>query len=205
MKEKTGITLIFILYSVGLVCMFISSLKPSVLALTPYTLLISFILLLSSYKWKKSLLMVSVTLMVLGFLVEWLGVKTGWVFGSYAYGSVLGPKLFDVPLIIGVNWAMLALICHGMAHFFVPHQWGSIFLGAALMTGMDFLMEPVAVANGYWHWKDGIIPVYNYVCWFVVAWIANALIHRVSLTKMNNISLVLFLVLNLFFLIQNLT
>src|SRR5210317_2015499 len=49
-----------------------------------------------------------------GFAVELIGVQTGLLFGEYAYGSALGPKLMGVPLIIGVNWLAIVLASIGV-------------------------------------------------------------------------------------------
>jgi uncharacterized membrane protein len=43
-----------------------------------------------------------------GYAVEVLGVHTGVPFGSYAYSSTLGPRLFGAPPLIGLAWTMLA-------------------------------------------------------------------------------------------------
>jgi putative membrane protein len=37
------------------------------------------------------------------------------------------------------------------------------------MTGIDVLIEPVAVDLGFWSWQGGDIPWTNYLCWFVVS------------------------------------
>ncbi len=44
-----------------------------------------------------------------GMVVEWIGVHNDWLFGSYYYGNNLGPKIYGVPLLIGVNWLTLLL------------------------------------------------------------------------------------------------
>jgi uncharacterized membrane protein len=37
------------------------------------------------------------TAFVCGFGIEWMGVNTGFPFGNYEYGSVLGPKIGNTP------------------------------------------------------------------------------------------------------------
>ena len=46
---------------------------------------------------------------------EILGVKFGVIFGDYEYGSALGLKIFDVPLLIGANWAILTVSCSALS------------------------------------------------------------------------------------------
>jgi len=202
MKERTGIFLLLILYGVGIVSLMVNDLRSVVLPLSPYTLLLSFLILMNSYRWKSPVVWVAVLVFLLGFTAEWVGVQKGWLFGIYHYGSNLGPKLAGVPLIIGINWAMLTLATGAAAASMLKNRWAIIVVAALLMTGLDYVMEPVAVENGYWYWKDGKIPLYNYVCWFLVALLAQGINVGISIAKPNNTSWTLLLLLVLFFVIQ---
>lgn len=202
MKERTGIILLLILYGVGIVSLIVNDLRSEVLPLSPYTLLLSFLILMNSYRWKSPVVWVAVWVFLLGFTAEWIGVQKGWLFGDYHYGSNLGPKLAGVPLIIGINWAMLTLVTGAAAAAMLKNRWAIILVAALLMTGLDYVMEPVAVENGYWYWRDGKIPLYNYVCWFLVAFLAQGINVGISKAKPNNTSWTLLLLLVLFFVIQ---
>ncbi|CAB4575478.1 unannotated protein [freshwater metagenome] len=46
-----------------------------------------------------------------GFLIEQLGVTTGWPFGDYVYSDTLGPKVLEVPLVVPFAWLMIAHPC----------------------------------------------------------------------------------------------
>ncbi|NBU91428.1 MAG: carotenoid biosynthesis protein [Flavobacteriia bacterium] len=202
MKERTGIFILIVLYAVGTVALMLKDLRPVVLPLSPYTLLVSFIILMGSFRWKGSVVGVSVLVFALGFAAEWIGVHRGWLFGNYEYGSNLGPKISGVPIIIGINWAMLALVSGTAAASWVKNRWLQVLVAALLMTGLDYFMEPVAIENGYWFWKDGKIPWYNYVCWFLVSVLAQSIHGVITKPKANNTSWVLFILLILFFVIQ---
>ena len=54
----------------------------------------------------------------IGFLVEVIGVNYGIIFGNYTYGKVLGFKVLNVPLMIGVNWFFLSIACGGISDIF---------------------------------------------------------------------------------------
>lgn len=102
-----------------------------------------------------------------GFTVELIGVQTGLLFGEYAYGSALGPKLMGVPLIIGVNWLAIVLASIGfIGSFKLKPGLAAVFAGA-LSTAMDYLIEPVAIRFDFWSWTGTVIPVWNYICWFI--------------------------------------
>ena len=53
-----------------------------------------------------------------GMITEILGVQWGWIFGNYQYGDALGYKVLGVPLLIGVNWALLTIITGAIAQQF---------------------------------------------------------------------------------------
>jgi putative membrane protein len=63
-------------------------------------------------------------------------------------------------------------------------------------------MEPVAVENGYWFWDKGVIPLYNYLSWFIVALIAQGVYRGIAPAKANNTSWTLFVLLLVFFVVQ---
>jgi putative membrane protein len=54
--------------------------------------------------------MLGITLLF-GYFIEQLGVSTSWPFGEYSYSSTLGPKIFDVPLVVPFAWVMIAHPC----------------------------------------------------------------------------------------------
>lgn len=202
MKDRTGIILLLILYGVGIASLMVSGLRSVVLPLSPYTLLLSFLILMTSYRWKSPLVWVTAIVFLLGFAAEWIGVHKGWLFGSYCYGANLGPKISGVPFIIGVNWAMLTVVTGAVAAVFIKRPWVIVVVAALLMTGLDYFMEPVAAENGYWFWKGGKIPIYNYICWFLVALLAQGINVGISKVKANNTTWVLFFALIVFFVIQ---
>jgi len=201
-KERTGILVLLILYAVGTISMLVPSLRPLVLPLSGYNLFFSFLILLNAYRWNQTLLIGSATIFILGFFSEWIGVHTGLLFGRYWYGMNLGPKLSGVPFIIGINWAMLTILASGIAIKWTKNITFQAMIAAALMTGIDVLMEPVAIRNDYWHWHNEVIPLYNYLCWFVVSFIGNLVLIKIAKPSLNNTSIVLFTLITLFFTIQ---
>jgi putative membrane protein len=115
-----------------------------------------------------------------GFLVEWAGVATGLVFGEYAYGDVLGPKVLGVPLIIGINWTILIYAAAQLANRIGVSVWLRPLVGATAVTLSDVLIEPVAVYFEFWNWVQPpfdalfVAPWQNYLAWwlfsFAVLW-----------------------------------
>src|SRR5215471_1769241 len=65
---------------------------------TPVNLLLMAALLVVTQKEKNIAFFFFLTLCyVTGMITEMIGVNTGYLFGNYQYGPVLGPKLYGVP------------------------------------------------------------------------------------------------------------
>ena len=108
-----------------------------------------------------------------GIFAEWVGVTYGFPFGNYYYGDNLGLKIDGVPYMIGINWAMLVLITGSIAATITNHKLLKVLLGASLMVFLDLFIEPNAARLDFWYWKNDLIPLSNYIGWFVIA----ALLH----------------------------
>ena len=139
-----------------------------------------------------------------GYLVEVLGVQTGLIFGAYTYGDVLGWKILGVPPLIGLNWAVLTIVC-GTLIDRLPFGNGikSGLTATALML-MDMLIEPIAVHFGWWTWAAPEIPVQNYVAWFLIALGLAHLFFRSDFSKQNPFALFLLIGQVFFFIALNL-
>jgi putative membrane protein len=174
-KVNISIVILFIFHLVGVVGLS-SDYQDSFLRLTPLNLLLS----LGLFFWANNdfsvqFYKVTAILFALGFLVEVIGVSTGVLFGEYTYGATLGFKLFETPLMIGVNWILLSLASFGISSFFLKKQLSIILLSSLLMVLMDVLIEPIAISLDFWTWALGDIPLQNYVMWFFVSLIMNAI------------------------------
>ncbi len=136
---------------------------------------------------------------LIGFLVEWLGVATGVIFGEYAYGNALGWKLFDIPLLIGLNWLLLVYCTGTIAAMVKIPWWLQAVLGAALMVLMDVLIEPFAIRYDLWAWEGNVIPLQNYVAWFGVALLLQLPFHYCRFAEKNRVAVALFISQLVFF------
>jgi putative membrane protein len=165
---RYAIGAVILLHAVGLIAM-ASPFAHWFLPLTPINLVLTAgVMVLFSGPDRRTLILAFV-LGTLGYFVEVLGVWTGRVFGEYSYGEVLGFKLLNVPLLIGLNWSMLVFaIGVPMARSSMP-TWAKVLLSSAMMVGLDVLIEPVAIHLGFWSWEQGVIPVQNYLAWGAVS------------------------------------
>lgn len=203
-KQSLFKLIISVFHLVGIIGMSVPELKPYFQLLTPFHLLLSLgILLLFHTDWNKSFLIFSVLAFLIGYGSEVLGVHTGFPFGNYEYGTVLGIKLLDVPLMIGVNWLLLVYMTGAFFEQKVQNDFLAAALGAGLMVIIDFLIEPVAIGLEFWSWEGGVIPLSNYIGWFAVAYLIHLIYRKSLFQKKNLISGFLMLNLIIFFAVLN--
>lgn len=179
-------TLIFIIYSVGIVGLLWPISKPYFLLLTPFNLLLTVAILFAYHgAITRPFIYFVIFTATAGFLSEVLGVQRGWLFGEYQYATTLGIKLWDVPLMLGVNWLLLSYCTHCVVRKTTDNQWARAALAATLMVGLDTFIEPVAMRNDFWHWPQGIINSQNYVGWWIVAFLILAIAEYIPFQKTN--------------------
>ena len=213
----TAIAVLF--HSIGLVGLLFFD-KGFFLAATPVNLSLSFTLLVWTQTEKNiPFFLFLLTCFAVGISVEVIGINTGILFGDYTYGDVLGYKIKNVPVLIGINWFII-IYCSGISiHTLlmkainrVAADTGKtpmslkalsvIIDGATLTVFFDWLMEPVAVKLGYWTWNgDGSIPMFNYICWFIVSLLLLTVFHFAKFNKQNKFAVNLLLIQAMFFLL----
>ncbi|MCF8336300.1 MAG: carotenoid biosynthesis protein [Bacteroidales bacterium] len=197
---------LFVIYFTGLIGISIPSLRGLYVALTPYMLLTSAgILLAFHWKWNPRFIAAILFIALAGFGVEVLGVQTGAIFGKYFYGPVLGLKIRGVPVMIALNWVMLIYCSYFIAGKLFRAALPKITITAALMVGMDFLMEPVATALDMWNWELPVPPLQNYAAWFLISFLFAGLLHVMKVKVLNPLAAYLFFFLVMFFGALNVT
>lgn len=140
------------------------------------------------------------SIFVIGYTAEFLGVNYQILFGDYSYGRSLGIKLFEVSLIIGCNWLLLALISQALIKRIFSNGWLIIIFSSILMVFIDIYIEPVAPLLDFWEFKENIVPFSNYRDWFIVALIIQFILsYRNTQVNMFNWSLGYLIILVLFF------
>jgi bisanhydrobacterioruberin hydratase len=125
----------------------------------------------------------SVILLVL-YAIEFIGVTTGYPFGSYVYTDVLGFSVAGIPLAISFAWYATVMntwrMSEGLMSKGGQSRAGLVALGAGMLTlALDIALEPMAsMVNAYWRWRDNTIPLQNYLSWFFLTLIAVYLLSK---------------------------
>lgn len=194
-----GYTLI-LLHIVGAAGSMHQDLRPLMQTLTPINLLLSCAILLYAHRGGKiTMFSFFVGAACFGFAIEVIGVHSQVVFGSYSYGKSLGVKILDVPLIIGVNWFLLALMFGSLATRLKAHWSMKAILASLLMVAMDYLIEPVAIFMDYWSWEQNQIPIRNYVGWFGGSLVLQVAYHKLKFDEPNPLAIYLLISQLIFF------
>lgn len=208
MERKTALTdriasiIIYVVFSVGVVGHLIPATYPLMLRITPYVLLIMGHLLILRFAAGKNVkvLLWIIIVFLFTFMLEVIGVKTGYIFGNYSYGNTLGAKFLDVPIIIGFNWTFIILGAISISQKVSSNKYIVIISAAIMALLFDMVLEPVAVKLNYWSWAGGIIPLKNYISWFLIAALSTFLFYKMKL-KVSFLPGIYFVVQLVFFLI----
>ncbi|MGB5820502.1 MAG: carotenoid biosynthesis protein [Saonia sp.] len=182
-----GLPITFIVfYAVGLVLYFMTLTHSMFILVIPYTLVLVAMAIFSHHKeWNLKAIAVLAGIFVLSFITEIIGVATGKLFGTYAYGEGLGFKLADVPVVIGLNWVFLSYASNSIISKYTSKNVPIVVGAALLMVLYDILLEKVAPLMDMWLFSKNDPPVSNYVVWFLLALVFNWAIQKFKVDTIN--------------------
>tara|TARA_B100001115_G_C15842654_1_gene423019 strand:- start:1773 stop:2390 length:618 start_codon:yes stop_codon:yes gene_type:complete len=197
-KENIGLAVLVFVNLIGVVGFRTESLLPIFKILTPYNLLFTLLICFFYLPWRH-FISIFILLFSIGFGVEFLGVKTGLLFGNYEYGSSLGLKWHNVPLIIGVNWFILAIGARGCANRITKNTFYQVLCAALFMVGLDYFIEPVAMKYDFWNWSQNKVPLQNYFMWFLVSLLMQIILNKKSILIPSSLGIVILISQFIFF------
>ncbi len=134
----------------------------------------------------KSNIMTWLLIFSFGWLIEYIGVNTGLIFGEYFYTEILYPKLLGVPIVIGFAWVSTLIGAYSIVERLpIFRTENKSIIAKALAIGFfmllfDIVMEYAILKLGYWVWIGGTIPIMNYAAWFVFGFLFSLLVLALS-------------------------
>lgn len=165
--KRYGALIIVVFHVVGLVLLG-GSWREDLVVLTPLNLLLLGLLYgLNSEKVNQPMAYWAPAL--LGYIIEVIGTNSGYPFGAYTYSSILGPRLFTTPLMLGLLWWVLIRSWFDISRYISFNLWIRSLITGLGMVAMDFFIEPVAIELNFWRWEEVEVPVENYVAWFILS------------------------------------
>ena len=177
-KSSLLIAILVIFYTVGIVGLLLPEYHDYFLSLSFFNLMLSFGIVLIARMSKISRFLLFMLVCI-------------------AYGFIA--KMYGVPRVIGVNWALLIVSSASLVNTIKTTLFVRSVLAALLMTLLDVLIEPVAIESDFWHWTNGSIPLYNYISWFFVALPIIYAYFKLNLAETNKVFNALFILMILFF------
>jgi putative membrane protein len=119
-----------------------------------------------------------------GTFFESLSLRTGFPFGHYFFTDVMGPKLFQLPVLLALaylgmgylSWIVAAVIDGRLDRPISGSRLVTLpLLASSVMVAWDLAMDPVwANLDHAWVWRDGGawfgVPVSNYLGWLLTVY-----------------------------------
>lgn len=145
------------------------------------------VILRGGWPWPRVILTASAVL-ILGWLVEYLGSTTGFPFGEYDYTARLQPQLGSVPMLIPLAWLMMLppswavgfALSAPLAHRRRLRRAALILISALALTAWDLFLDPMLVRWDFWRWAQPSgyfgIPWVNFLGWILSAAVITALV-----------------------------
>lgn len=126
------------------------------------------------------------SLVAYAYAVEYVGIATGWPYGDFHYGVDLGPTVAGVPVGLPVFFIPLVMNAYLLVALLLGERAenGIVRLGSviAAVLLMDVVLDPGAVALGFWAYPDGGVfygvPLSNYAGWVLSATVAVLALDR---------------------------
>jgi bisanhydrobacterioruberin hydratase len=195
--------IVYIFYAVGIAGILHPSTFSYFTGLIPFVILSSLVLLLLYHNGTSGLKLSYIFsfIFTVGFFIEVAGVNTGIIFGNYQYGHSLGFKVFNTPVIIGLNWVLLIYLSASILQKTNLHSAIKVFLSSLIMVFYDLFLEQVAPIMDMWRWENNEIPLQNYFAWFVISLFFHALVNTFKMKLDNKIAPALLISQLLFFII----
>src|SRR5580693_7060277 len=123
--------------------------------------------------------------LVVGNIFENVGVRTGFPFGSYYFTDLMGPKLFAVPVQLGLAYLGMAYLSWTLARVILGNMRSPVtgsrtvtlpLIAAFIMVAWDFSQDPVwSTVLHLWIWRQGGayfgVPVSNFLGWYLTVYV----------------------------------
>ncbi|HKW67938.1 MAG TPA: carotenoid biosynthesis protein [Terriglobales bacterium] len=133
----------------------------------------------------RAILIFATLCLGVGTLFESVSLRTGFPFGYYRFTGLMGPKLFDLPILLALAYVGMGYLSWVLAVVILNCQNGPLsgrkivllpLAASFVMTVWDLSMDAVwADMDHAWVWRGGGsyygVPISNFLGWFLTAYI----------------------------------
>ena len=100
---------------------------------------------------------------------------------------------------ICVNWAVLTIITADLSSLLHNNTVVQSLLGGFIMMLLDIMIEVSAPRFDFLEFENSIIPIKNYIAWFVIGSIAHYLYRQTNTKTNKKLSIHIFVAITIFF------
>ncbi|HME10752.1 MAG TPA: carotenoid biosynthesis protein [Bryobacteraceae bacterium] len=123
----------------------------------------------------RGILTFTLLCIVVGNLFENLSIFTGFPFGHYHFTEVMGPKLFQAPVLLGLAYIGMGYASWILALVILGRSGGRVaqpLLASFIMVAWDLSMDPIwSNLVHAWSWHQGGayfgVPLSNFLGWYL--------------------------------------
>jgi uncharacterized membrane protein len=133
----------------------------------------------------RGVLIFFVICLVIGNIFENVGVRTGFPFGHYYFTDLMGPKLFVVPIQLGLAYLGMAYLSWTLARLILGDAQSALagsrvmtlpLVAAFIMVAWDFSQDPAwSTILHLWIWQQGGtyfgVPMTNFLGWYLTVYV----------------------------------
>ena len=186
MSNEQGRSLLLILlflYLVARICQLFAGRIPGLLIVALHVIPPALFALIHGARiyGSRSILVFTTLSLGIGTLFEIVSLRTGFPFGHYRFTDLMGPKLFDLPILLALAYVGMGYLSWVLGLTILGYQ-NEPLLGRKIvllplmasfaMTAWDLSMDPVwADIDKAWVWRDGGsyygVPISNFFGWFL--------------------------------------
>jgi bisanhydrobacterioruberin hydratase len=130
--------------------------------------------------------MIVASISVFAFFIETFALITGFPYGEFTYSDDLGGKIFGLaPWTIFFGWTPFVLASAVISRkYYNENKWRFILLNTMFLVIIDLVLDPAAVALGYWSYSNPSfyydVALMNYFGWFISGFIGSTIFYYLS-------------------------
>ncbi len=123
--------------------------------------------------------------LAVGAVFESLSLRTGFPFGHYRFTDLMGPMLFNLPVLLVLAYLGMGYLSWILALVILGGHEGPLsgkkivllpLVASFVMTAWDLSMDPIwADVDHAWVWRDGGayfgVPISNFLGWLLTAYV----------------------------------
>lgn len=133
----------------------------------------------------KELCETLVLAIIYGLILEILNVHNS---GTYSYGREFLLQIYDIPLAIGMGWAIIYYVSEKSVESYNLKWWQAPFFMALIALSIDLAVDTIAIRLEFWKWLIPFdqewfgVPYDNLFGWLAVVW---TFVFFINLSKQN--------------------